>query len=342
MSASMSIDPELMEHLWASLNARGGSQSFVDAPAALAKRCLNQYSLLNNAQGLNPCQVVRALADQCHDSADYYSLFDLQAAGDNQYPPLSLRQKDECLCTMPAFNLIAACAACQFSSGEGFFRWQQYTANCSNPTLGFPYLTSVAVPAWAWIDNSYSGYNLQQATSVTNSESSGADYVAFLGGAGGDPAGGRIVGGGSGDGTSYISASDAISVSSSVTESTFDDSWSISSQSSSSTSPFSDNHAAPSVITLSSSRWSLNTTAQPDASASMTEGDITETEETPTDYSAPIRRLPLKHASSLVNESRNRDSVVTIGTVESGVSRNAPSSTGAVYAEGDDGSLRSY
>lgn len=94
----------ILEALWQTLRARGGSSSTSGAPDSqqdLADYCASpMYDWADNSDGLNPCQLARVHADVCAESSSYYPLGPLQLdGGQRHYPLLSRIQASACTCS---------------------------------------------------------------------------------------------------------------------------------------------------------------------------------------------------------------------------------------------------
>lgn len=136
----------------------------------------NSYSLLYNERHQNPCEVARILLDTCE--ADYYPLYPL--GNSTSFPPVAFRQASLAACSMPVYNLIQGCAACQHEGRIETTRWAEYVARCMNGATtkdGFPLEipSTTVIPEWAFVVGC--GESL-----ATSGESVDADfYSPFLG-----------------------------------------------------------------------------------------------------------------------------------------------------------------
>ncbi|SCZ93132.1 BZ3500_MvSof-1268-A1-R1_Chr6-2g08481 [Microbotryum saponariae] len=158
------------------------SSSFKFKPAFLAdvmatnlsQLCLPAYNVLDNHLNQNPCEVARALLDECNDnknepnSSRYYPLFALGPLGGttHTYAQPAKDQVNDCICSMTTYNLIQACAACQFYAlPSSTPRWATFSSNCSITDKGFarPLQDKDQIPSWAWADNSNGALNVQEA-----------------------------------------------------------------------------------------------------------------------------------------------------------------------------------
>ncbi|KDE05163.1 hypothetical protein MVLG_04408 [Microbotryum lychnidis-dioicae p1A1 Lamole] len=148
---------------------------FADVMATnLSQLCLPAYNVLDNHLSQNPCEVARALLDECNDdkndpnSSRYYPLFALGPLGGttHTYAQPAKDQVNDCICSMTTYNLIQACAACQFYAlPSSTPRWDTFSSNCSITDKGFarPLQDKEQIPSWAWADNSNGALNLQEA-----------------------------------------------------------------------------------------------------------------------------------------------------------------------------------
>ncbi|KAM0787469.1 hypothetical protein ACM66B_003546 [Microbotryomycetes sp. NB124-2] len=125
-------------------------------------RCLPEWSLLG-WDGQDVCELARSVIFECspRQPSQFYPLPALNHwDGEHQYPAPLRRQTSYCLCTMPTYNLIQACAACQSHPQhvQPSMSWAEYSANCPpRDTTAASFAASapgVAVPAWALEDNS--------------------------------------------------------------------------------------------------------------------------------------------------------------------------------------------
>ncbi|KAM0751283.1 hypothetical protein T439DRAFT_325430 [Meredithblackwellia eburnea MCA 4105] len=169
---------QLLERLWVSLKARGAlpSPHRLAVDEGLSTYCQSpQFDWTDNKDGLNPCQLARALLDICQNSA-LYDLPRLQLSqGQRRYPDLNPFQASDCACSVPVYNLIQMCAACQQSGPYGqCVPYHQFSGNCTgSPIKVFPYALSVVVPDWALVDTSNGALDINGAYRQTNWNASG-------------------------------------------------------------------------------------------------------------------------------------------------------------------------
>ncbi|KAL8290490.1 hypothetical protein RQP46_002748 [Phenoliferia psychrophenolica] len=153
------------EYLWSTLKNRQvesrspGSSSSVSSASddsalvsSLSPLCGPAFDWALNSDGYNPCQLARMHADVCSDSASFYPINQL-ADGEHHYPSLNRLQASACTCSIPVYNLIQACAACQLPLPSGLTTpYARFTSNCSFAPPTFPYSSPSPLPAWARID----------------------------------------------------------------------------------------------------------------------------------------------------------------------------------------------
>lgn len=115
---------------------------------------------MNNKFGETPCEVVAHLIEQC--SGTPYKLIKLaNYVNINHYPPPNPNQVNNCLCSMPVYNLVSACAGCQQSTTSTRpTTWNYWSRNCQKTFLSLPFDVNGTVARWADIDNSVGSTNL--------------------------------------------------------------------------------------------------------------------------------------------------------------------------------------
>lgn len=152
----------------------------------------HRYDALENGLGQNPCQVARILIDECarvqqgQDGAvpEYYPLYGLSyGVGYSQdfdhYARPSREQACPCLCSskslpclsislsslnlttiptrsVPVYNLVQGCAACQHSDPYNATSWSYFVRNCQFTPTEYPERVpdNTVIPEWAFIDSS--------------------------------------------------------------------------------------------------------------------------------------------------------------------------------------------
>ncbi|KAH8917660.1 hypothetical protein BT69DRAFT_1323419 [Atractiella rhizophila] len=97
--------------------------------------CGQGFSWMSNDLSQSPCQVASSILSGCINGP--YNLWALPAANYAYPGPTQTNSTafayNQCLCSMPIYNLLSACADCQGSSWVG---WERHIENCNSSYTG--------------------------------------------------------------------------------------------------------------------------------------------------------------------------------------------------------------
>ncbi|KAK4048386.1 hypothetical protein OIO90_005856 [Microbotryomycetes sp. JL221] len=133
-------------------------------------RCLPSWAAFGY-NGHSPCRLAEMLMRNCGPTtrgpSQPYLLPQLDVyRGERQYPAPTIEQANQCVCSMPVYNLVQACAACQSNPALDVrsMAWSAFTANCMQASIP-AYQSGMRdeYPRWAWKDNSQRPVNVYLA-----------------------------------------------------------------------------------------------------------------------------------------------------------------------------------
>ncbi|KAG2111662.1 uncharacterized protein F5147DRAFT_686203 [Suillus discolor] len=135
--------------------------------------CLSSYGWMNNSLQQNPCVVASYLESVCNGGD--FSISPLPP--DTHYAAPTVAEANPCECSTVVYSLVSACGACQNAT---YLTWSSWNYNCSsvyNQQFPDSIPSGTAVPNWAYLDVTASGFSLAAAQADGDTPESTATKV---------------------------------------------------------------------------------------------------------------------------------------------------------------------
>ncbi|KAH8914702.1 hypothetical protein BT69DRAFT_1357513 [Atractiella rhizophila] len=155
--------------------------------------CSADLAFMNNNLAQNPCIVLSTMFGACTNTVGTFNLQALAPEFSGYAGPTSTDSSqflyNQCLCSMPIYNLISACESCQSKTVLSFTAFTQSCNSSFTGAEGFPSLKlPVAVPSitalapWTFIDNTdgtWSQAEVKSALGIVDTDSSSSSVASF-------------------------------------------------------------------------------------------------------------------------------------------------------------------